>query len=175
MSTKTFRLIGTFLILVMLTGVLSACQPAATPAPTEAAAKPEKIAALFMGPVTDQSWNQMGFEGIKKAKEDCGIDYAYTENVKQTEFEETMRNYAQQDFTTIIGHSGTFTEAGKKIAGEFPNTKFIVVNAITGNGTNQSGIYSDYWQMGYLAGSRGLPDDKNQQGCHRDCRALPDG
>ena len=115
--------------------------------------KPKKVAALFMGPVTDQSWNQLGYEGVVKAKADCGIDFAYTESVKQTEFEETMRNYAQQDFDTIIGHSGTFTEAGKKMAAEFPNRQFIVINAITGNGTNQSGIYADYWQMGYLAGA----------------------
>lgn len=151
MSKKT---VGLLMILVLLAGVLGACQPKAEPpAATEAAAKPEKVAALFMGPVTDQSWNQLGFEGVKKAKEDCGIDYAYSENVKQTEFEETMRNYAQQGYSTIIGHSGTFTEAGKKIAGEFPETKFVVVNAITGNGTNQSGIFGDYWQMGYLAGA----------------------
>lgn len=134
-----------FLVLIAL--VAAACAPAATQS------KPQKIAVLFMGPTNDQSWNQLGLEGIKKAKTDCGIDYAFTESVKQTEFEETMRNYAQQGYTTIIGHSGTFTEAGKKIAAEFPKTKFIIINAISGNGSNQSGIYADYFQMGYLAGA----------------------
>ena len=175
---KSWKIISAVLLFVLVFS--TACAPAATPVPvapvapaapaapeatvapvvpTQAPAvaevkkAPEKIAALFMGPVTDQSWNQMGFEGIKKAKTDCGVDYAYTESVKQTEFEETYRNYAHQGFKTIIGHSGTFTDAAKKIAPEFPDVNFIVINAITGNGKNQSGIASDYWQMGYLAGA----------------------
>jgi basic membrane protein A and related proteins len=172
---KNIKVVSAILLFVMI--FATACAPAATPAPaapaapaaaeptvapaapTEKAAAPEvkkeaaKVAALFMGPTTDQSWNQLGFEGIKKAKDECGIDYAFTESVKQTEFEETYRNYAQQGYKTIIGHSGTFTDSAKKIAPEFPDTNFIVINAITGNDKNQSGIASDYWQMGYLAGA----------------------
>ncbi len=149
MSTKSIRVIGLFIVIAMFVGVLSACQTSNE----EGTSGDEKIAVLFMGPTTDQSWNQFGLDGVKKAKEDCGIDYAFTENVKQTEFEETMRNYAQEGYSTIIGHSGTFTDAAKKVAGELPETKFIVINAISGNGSNMSGIYGDYWEMGYLAGA----------------------
>lgn len=149
MSTRAIRIVGLFVVLAMFVGSLSACQTGGAPQTSGG----EKIAVMFMGPTTDQSWNQFGLDGVKKAKEDCGIDYAFTENVKQTEFEETMRNYAQEGYTTIIGHSGTFTDAAKKVAGEFPNNKFIVINAISGNGSNMSGIYGDYWQMGFLAGA----------------------
>ena len=155
MSTKASRIAGLIIVIAILVGSLSACQTSNAPKSSGdgAAKQPGKIAVLFMGPTTDQSWNQFGLDGIKKAKTDCGIDYAFTENVKQTEFEETMRNYAQQGYTTIIGHSGTFTDAAKKVAPEFPNKKFIVINAISGNDSNMSGIYGDYWQMGYLAGA----------------------
>jgi basic membrane lipoprotein Med (substrate-binding protein (PBP1-ABC) superfamily) len=153
MLTKKVRILGIVILVALMASMVAACQSAATPAPTEAGDQPEKIAVLFMGPTTDQSWNQLGLDGVKKAKEDCGIDYSFTENVKQTEFEETMRNYAQQGYSTIIGHSGTFTEAAKKVAGEFPDKKFVVVNSISGNGSNMSGIFADYWQMGYLAGA----------------------
>lgn len=149
MSTKAIQIVGIIIVIAMLVVSLSACQSSDGGQTSDE----EKIAALFMGPTTDQSWNQFGLDGIKKAKEECGIDYAFTENVKQTEFEETMRNYAQEGYTTIIGHSGTFTDAAKKVAGEIPDTKFIVINAIEGNGSNMSGIYGDYWQMGYLAGA----------------------
>jgi basic membrane lipoprotein Med (substrate-binding protein (PBP1-ABC) superfamily) len=132
--------------------LVAGCQPAAAPA-GEDEADSDRIAALFMGPVTDQSWNQLGYEGVKQAEADCGIEFAYSENVKQTEFEETMRNYAQEGYSTIIGHSGTFTDAAKLVAEELPDTDFIVINAIEGNGANMSGIYGDYWQMGYLAGA----------------------
>lgn len=148
MSSKFSR----FTLLVVIVGMvligLSACQSEAPQASTS-----DKVAVLFMGSTTDQSWNQFGLDGIKKAETDCGIEYAFTENIKQPEFEETMRNYAQQGYKKIIGHSGTFTEAAKKVAAEFPDTKFIVINAMTGNDTNQSGIASDYGQMGYMAGA----------------------
>ena len=149
MSAKAVRIVGFIIVIVMLVGSLSACQTSDAGETSDS----EKIAALFMGPTTDESWNQFGFEGIQKAKEDCGIDYAFTENVKQTEFEETMRNYAQEGYTTIIGHSGTFTDAAMRVAAELPDTKFIVINAIEGNGSNMSGLYADYAQMGYLAGA----------------------
>ena len=149
MNKRMFRIVGFLMVVTLLAGILGACQ---TSGGGETSAE-EKIAVLFMGPTTDESWNQFGLDGVKKAKEDCGIDYAYTENVKQTEFEETMRNYAQEGFSTIIGHSGTFTDAAKRVAAELPDTKFIVINAIEGNGSNMSGIYGDYWQMGYLAGA----------------------
>lgn len=141
---KTLKMFSVLLVVALL---VTACSPAASESNSK------KIAALFMGATTDQSWNQFGLDGVKKAKDECGIEYAFSENVKQTEFEETMRNYAQQGYGKIIAHSGTFTEAAKKVAPEFPKTEFIVTNAITGNGTNQSGTYSDYWQMGYLAGA----------------------
>ena len=147
MKTKAVRIAGLIIVIVMLTGIVSACQSAGKEAESG------KIAALFMGPVTDESWNQLGYEGVKKAEEDCGIEFAYSENVKQTEFEETMRNYGQEGYATIIAHSGTFTDAAKAIAPEFPDTEFIVINATEGNGSNMAGIYADYWQMGYLAGA----------------------
>ena len=150
--SKGIRLVGFIILVALITGALSACQ-SSSPSGGETANQPEKIAVMFMGPTTDQSWNQFGLDGVKQAKTDCGIDYAFTENVKQTEFEETMRNYAQQGYATVMGHSGTFTDAAKKVAGEFPDTKFVVINAISGNGSNMSGIYGDYWQMGYLAGA----------------------
>jgi len=163
--SKITKLFG----LLILTGlIISACAPAAEAPAAEAPAAEEpvaeepaaeeesnanKIAALFMGPVTDQSWNQLGYEGIQKAETDCGIEFVFTESVKQTEFEETFRNYGQQGYGTIISHSGTFTDAATLIAPEFPDTEFIVINAIQGNGSNMSGNYADYWQMGYLAGA----------------------
>ncbi len=148
MKTKNvFILLAVFVLLSV-----TACATGTAPQATDAAS-PQKIAVLFMGPTTDQSWNQLGLEGVKQAKEECNIDYAYTESVKQTEFEETYRNYAQQGYETIIGHSGTFTEAAKKIAVEFPKTHFIVINSMEGNGSNMSGFAADYWQMGYLAGA----------------------
>jgi len=39
----------------------------------------KKVAVLFPGVVSDQSWNQFGYEGLKRAEKECGVEIAYSE------------------------------------------------------------------------------------------------
>ncbi len=150
---KTF-LIAALLMVMLLS---SACQPAATPtqapaaAPTNPPAAKHKVAVLFPGVVTDQSWNQWGYEGLKKAQTDCGVDVAYSENVFQDAQLETFRNYASQGYDIIIGHGGEYSDSAAAVAKQYPNIKFAVTNGVTAGG-NVSALKISYRQMGYLAG-----------------------
>jgi basic membrane protein A len=142
-----------FIVALLMTMLLvTACQPAATPttALTAPAAK-HKVAVLFPGVVTDQSWNQWGYEGLKKAKADCGVDIAYSENVFQDAQVETFRNYASQGYDIIIGHGGEYSDSAAAVAKQYPNIKFAITNGITAGG-NVSALKISYRQMGYLAG-----------------------
>jgi basic membrane protein A len=106
---------------------------------------------LFPGVVTDQSWNQWGYEGLMKAKADCNVEVAYSENVFQDAQVETMRNYAAQGYDIIIGHGGEYTESAFSVAKEYPNIQFAITNGVKAGG-NVSGLKISYRQMGYLAG-----------------------
>ncbi len=143
-------------VLLMVIVLASACKPAATPtaAPTAAAegTKPaHKVAVLFPGAVSDQSWNQWGYEGLKKAEADCNVEIAYSENVFQDAQIETMRNYAAQGYDIIIGHGGEYTDSAFAVAKEYPNIQFAITNGVKAGG-NVSGLKISYRQMGYLAG-----------------------
>jgi len=138
------------IVLVILALVLSACQPA-TPAAQPAALK-KKVAVLFPGVVSDQSWNQFGFEGLKRAEQECGVEIAYSENVFQDEQLETFRHYAADGYNIIIGHGGEYPEAAFTVAKEYPNTQFGVANGVAA-AENVSSIKISYAQMGYLAGA----------------------
>jgi basic membrane protein A and related proteins len=146
--------------LLVLCILVSACQPAApaatsAPAPTNPPAAPvakHKVAVLFPGVVTDQSWNQWGYEGLTKAKADCGVDIAYSENVFQDAQIETFRNYASEGYDMVIGHGGEYTDAAITVAKEFPNAKFFITNGVTAGG-NVSAAKLSYRQMGYVAGA----------------------
>jgi basic membrane protein A len=151
-NTKAL-LIAALLIVAVLA---SACAPAATPtaAPTAAAegTKPaHKVAVLFPGTVSDQSWNQWGYEGLKKAEAECNVEIAYAENVSQDAQIETMRNYAAQGYDIIIGHGGEYTDSAFSVAKEYPNFQFAITNGVKAGG-NVSGLKISYRQMGYLAG-----------------------
>ena len=125
--------------LLIVTVLASACKPAATPtaAPTAAAegTKPaHKVAVLFPGAVSDQSWNQWGYEGLVKAKNECGVEIAYSENIYQDAQIETMRNYAAQGYDIIIGHGGEYTDSAFSVAKEYPNIKFAITNGVKAGG-----------------------------------------
>ena len=161
---KHFKVI--LAVSIALTTALSACGPAATPTPTEAPPKapteaptetptelkkPKRVAVLFPGVVTDHSWNQYGFEGLKKAEEECGVEIAYTENVTQDEQLEIIRNYVAEGYDMIIGHGGEFEDALAMVAEEHPEVWFGVTDG-TPKTPNMTGITLSFRQMGYLAG-----------------------
>lgn len=144
--SKHFRLL--FAVMVVLGLVLAACAPAATEAPAEKT----KVAVLFPGVVTDDSWNQRGYEGLTKAETDCGVEGAYTEDVFQDEQLEVFRTYAAEGYDIIIGHGGEYHDAAVTVSKEYPDLTFIVSNGIEGSG-NLGAFKISYSHMGYIAGA----------------------
>ena len=88
-----------------------AAEAPAAEAPAAEAPAAKKVAVLFPGVVSDQSWNQFGFEGLKQAEAECGVEIAYSENVFQDAQLETFRNYAAEGYNIIIGHGGEYAES----------------------------------------------------------------
>lgn len=116
------------------------------------AADKTKVAVLFPGVVSDQSWNQFGYEGLMRAKNEDGDETAYSENVSQDMQIEAFRNYAAEGYDVIIGMGGEYTDAARTVAGEYPDINFCVSNGLVGNGENLSSFKVSYSQQGYLAG-----------------------
>ena len=69
------------------------------------------MAVAFPGVVSDQSWNQFGYEGLKRAEAECGVEIAYSEDVFQDEQLETFRNYTAEGYDIIIGQGGLDTNS----------------------------------------------------------------
>ncbi|MEA1927112.1 MAG: BMP family ABC transporter substrate-binding protein [Candidatus Auribacterota bacterium] len=111
-----------------------------------------KVAVLFPGVVSDQSWNQFGYEGLMRIKNEGGVKMAYSENVSQDMQIEAFRNYAAEGYDVIIGMGDEYTDAAGTVAKEYPDIKFCIPNGLVGNGKNLSTFKVSYSQMGYLAG-----------------------
>jgi len=139
----------TFVVLFVLALVISACQPATPEAPAEE--EKLRVAVLFPGVVYDNSWNQAGYEGLLRAEKECGIEFVYTESVRQEAQEEIFRNYAQEGYDIVMGHGGEFYDAASVVAQEFPDTNFAIVNSKTAGG-NVSSVVSEYFDTWYMAG-----------------------
>ena len=137
-----------FAVTVVLAMVVSACGPKPTEAPADVKTK---VAAVFPGVVTDQSWNQFGYEGLVMAQEECGVEIAYSEDVFQDEQLEVFRNYAAEGYDIIIAHGGEYADSIDTVAKEFPDIYFGLTS---GEATtpNMSATILSYRQMAYLAG-----------------------
>lgn len=109
-----------------------------------------KVAVAMPGLITDGSWNEQGYDGLKHA-ESLGVHGAYTESVTQSQQVQVMRNYAQDGYQRVIGHGGEFQVSANQLAKQFPNTQFVVINGVQA-GQNVTSITLSYGDMGYLAG-----------------------
>jgi len=111
-----------------------------------------KIALVLPGSITDKSWNQAGYEGLMRVKEELGIEVAYSEKVAQPDQAEALAGYARLGFDVVAGHGGEFQEAANRVAGRYPDTIFIVHNGVESNGKNVAITEFYYGQFGYILG-----------------------
>lgn len=110
-----------------------------------------KVAIVLPGVITDRSFNQAGFEGVERAAETLGIEFAYSEKTAQPDQPEALSDYARRGYDLVIGHGGEFQESVERVARRFPDTKFLVVNG-TEPGGNVSTMSFDFPGLGYVMG-----------------------
>jgi basic membrane lipoprotein Med (substrate-binding protein (PBP1-ABC) superfamily) len=126
-----------------------AATTAATTAP--AAGTKLKIAMVMPGPINDNDWNSVGYNGLKKAAEELGAEFAYSENVTDADAERVLRDYASRGYNLIIAHSFSFGSATLAVATDFPDITFMAGTA-TELAPNMGTYDNPDYQGAYLAG-----------------------
>jgi basic membrane protein A and related proteins len=84
---------------------------------------------LDRGGKDDKSFNASAYEGGMTAKKKLGIFLKYVEAADDNAFEPQLRAFAQRDFDLIIGIGFAQKEAIKKVAAQFPQKHFAIVDA----------------------------------------------
>jgi basic membrane protein A len=153
MKRPSFRVAA---LTLALTATVAAALTSAAPA--SRTAQPS-VAVLFPGLVDDHSWNQAGYDGLKKAKA-RGAKTAYIENVTQDKQLEAFQNFARQGYQVVIGHGGEYMDSALRAARQFPKTKFVVINGNKAGG-NVTSLSLNYGDMGYISGALGAAMSKS--------------
>jgi basic membrane protein A len=83
---------------------------------------------LDKGGKDDKSFNSAAYEGATKAQKELGIELKYVEATDNNAIENLHRSFAKKDFDLIIGIGFAQTDAVKKIAAQFPDKKFALVD-----------------------------------------------
>ena len=104
-----------------------------------------KPAVVFdMGGRFDKSFNQGVYNGLETFKKETGIDYKYFEVTNATQREQAIRKMAQRGGNPVLGIGFAQGPAVDKVAGEFPKTKFAIIDMVVGKPNVQSIVFKEH-------------------------------
>ncbi|ACM35163.1 MULTISPECIES: BMP family lipoprotein [Rhizobium/Agrobacterium group] len=103
----------------------------------------------------DKSFNEAAFNGADKFEKETGIKFRDFEPTSDTQGEQAIRNFASKGFSPIVAVSFAWTSAMEKVATEFPDTKFVIVDSVVDKPNVRSVVFKEEegsYLVGLLAG-----------------------
>ena len=155
------KMISVLLALVMILGLMTACGGSGDETKPQSGENTYKVAMITdYADITDQSFNQTSYEGIKAYCEPNGIDFKYLKPLQDADAERiAMVDAAVSEGYNIIVLPGyAFAPAIIATAELYPDVKFIALDvsaADFGDWELPENVYSAIYQeelCGYMAG-----------------------
>jgi basic membrane protein A len=116
-----------------------------------AAAEPKLGIVYDAGGKFDKSFNQSAFEGAERFKKETNIKYIEVQASSDTQAEQVLRGLARKKLDLIASIGFSQTQAVAKVAKEFPNVRFVLIDG-QANGNNVNSVLFREEQGSYLTG-----------------------
>ncbi len=146
------KVMGFLSLLAVLSLLLSACAPAATPTPE--APKLRVGLVTDVGKVNDGTFNEFAYKGMMQAVEEFGLESAFIETLAPTDYEKNITQFAEEDYDMIVTVGFMIGDATRKLAPEYPDIKFAGVDQFQADTIeNVMGMNFSEDQSGFLAGA----------------------
>ena len=124
---------------------------AAALALTAGAALAEPALMYDMGGKFDKSFNEAAYNGAEKFKTETGIAYREFEIQNDAQREQALQKFAEDGNNPIVMAGFSWAAALEKIAGEFPDTKFAIIDMVVDKPNVRSVVYNEH-EGSYLVG-----------------------
>lgn len=124
-------------------------------AATALAADTKPAIVFDIGGKFDKSFNESMFNGSEKFKAETGIDYGSFEIANEAQREQAIRNFADQGYSPIIAAGFAQAAAVEKVAKEYPDLNFAIVDMVVDLPNVQSIVFKEHegsYLVGLLAG-----------------------
>src|SRR3954470_6784803 len=90
-----------------------------------------RVGIVFdIGGKNDRSFNAAAWEGVQRAQKDMNICLSDVEPGNPTSIEPAMRAFAEKNFDLIIGIGFAQGPIMQKVATDYPNIKFAIVDGV---------------------------------------------
>ncbi len=110
-----------------------------------------KVAAVWTVPV-EQQWASRLHNALTAAEERGDIDYVYSENISNTDYERVMREYAEQGAGLIVGEAFGVEQPARAVAAEYPDIKFLMGSSLPPQEPNFATFDNFIHEPSYLTG-----------------------
>ena len=116
-----------------------------------AVAEKVKVAGVYTLPV-EQQWISRIHKALNAADARGEVDYTFSENVANTDYERVMREYAEQGMHMIVGEVFGLERAARKVAKDYPETAFLMGSSFGPVSPNFSVFDNWIHEPSYLTG-----------------------
>lgn len=110
-----------------------------------------KVAAIYTLPV-EQQWISRIHIALNAANDRGEIEYVFSENVANTDYERVMREYAEQGVKLVVGEVFGVERAARKVAKDYPDTAFLMGSSFEPVAPNFSVFDNFIHEPSYLSG-----------------------
>ncbi|WP_414473259.1 BMP family lipoprotein [Microvirga sp. M2] len=97
-----------------------------------------------LGGKFDKSFNEGVHMGAEKYKKDTGTEYRDFEPQNDAQREQALRRFARDGYSPIVAVGFSQETALKKVAEEFPNIKFAIIDAVVEKPNVQSIVFKEH-------------------------------
>jgi basic membrane protein A len=133
-----------------LAGILASTAIAFAQAPA-----PKPAIVYDLGGKFDKSFNEGVFAGAERFKKETGIEYRDFEPQNDAQKEQALRRFAREGFSPILAVGFSQKSALEKVAAEFPNLKFAIIDSSIDRPNVESILFKEHegsYLVGLLAG-----------------------
>jgi basic membrane protein A and related proteins len=166
-------------VLALCMGAVAACgddddESTGSGSNTEEAASTPEAEKIKVGMVTDigglndRSFNEAAYKGLQKAESELGVEIRALTSKAPTDYVPNLTTLARQQYDLIIAVGFLMAEDTEKIANEFPETNFAIIDssqqAMKTQPKNLEGLLFKENEAGYLVGYMAGLYTKDQKG-----------
>ena len=105
-----------------------------------------------MGGKFDKSFNEGVWNGIERFRKETGVTYREFEVTNETQREQALRRMAQRGADPVLGIGLAQAPALKKVAKEFPDTRFAIIDMVVDLPNVQSIVFKEH-EGSFLVGA----------------------
>lgn len=124
---------------------------AAALALTAGAAAAEPALIYDLGGKFDKSFNEAAHMGAQKWAEETGETYREIELQSEAQREQALRRFAEAGANPIVMAGFAFGSALDEVAGDYPDTKFAIIDMVTDKPNVRSVVFNEH-EGSYLVG-----------------------